>query len=70
MTSHIQDDTLDISIFETHIILDEEDNDDHSFQEQQDQREPQLVEQDQNQTPPQCQEKTYSGIKNQMSQGQ
>ena len=48
MTSHIQDDTLDISIFETHIILDEEDNDDHSFQEQQDQREPQLVEQDQN----------------------
>ena len=61
MASHMQHEILDISIFKTHIIPDVDDNDDHSFQEQQEQIEYELMVQDQSQTPPKCQEKTYSG---------
>ena len=43
MASHMQDKISDIGISETHIIPDEDDNDDHSFQEQQEQVEYQPV---------------------------
>ena len=65
MASHMQHEILDISIFKTHIIPDVDDNDDHSFQEQQEQIEYQLMVQDQSQTTPSVRRKHIQGMSQQ-----